>query len=252
MVERCGVRSVSSAGALSAHGDSPRTASTRRSRSPRISPPDSKFNPRPRPAGSSSSFQGARHRPAMARSRRSTGTSATADGHRTHRRAHLRPAGQLRRDPDRHRQRRVLAARARLHRADAALRRRDCRRRRRSRSRRVGQPLAPQPCAHDGNDGFCGTPDRRRPCATSLGFNNGASIAVIDAPDRDRRASHRIRRASRRSGCDSPRPPGRSPSRGPRSRRDVAETVKKRQERRRSCKRKKVVQVRRRRRSRPA
>jgi DNA-binding beta-propeller fold protein YncE len=39
-----------------------------------------------------------------------------------------------------------------------------------------------QECAHDGNDGFCGTPDQKAPQATILGINDGASINDIDAP----------------------------------------------------------------------
>jgi PKD repeat protein len=39
------------------------------------------------------------------------------------------------------------------------------------------------PCIHDGNDGFCGTPDQKAPKATIAGVNDGASIAEIDAPD---------------------------------------------------------------------
>jgi 6-phosphogluconolactonase (cycloisomerase 2 family) len=39
-----------------------------------------------------------------------------------------------------------------------------------------------QECAHDGNDGFCGTPDKKAPQATILGISNGASISEIDAP----------------------------------------------------------------------
>jgi DNA-binding beta-propeller fold protein YncE/PKD repeat protein len=42
---------------------------------------------------------------------------------------------------------------------------------------------APDPaCAHDGNDGFCGTPDQKPPQVTVLGFNDGASITTLDAP----------------------------------------------------------------------
>jgi DNA-binding beta-propeller fold protein YncE len=40
-----------------------------------------------------------------------------------------------------------------------------------------------QECGHDGNDGFCGTPDQRAPQATILGISDGASINDIDAPD---------------------------------------------------------------------
>jgi 6-phosphogluconolactonase (cycloisomerase 2 family) len=39
------------------------------------------------------------------------------------------------------------------------------------------------PCLHDGNDGFCGTPDQKAPVVNVLGFSDGASIAVIDAPE---------------------------------------------------------------------
>jgi 6-phosphogluconolactonase len=38
------------------------------------------------------------------------------------------------------------------------------------------------PCLHDGNDGFCGTPDAKSPQVTILGFNNGESITTLDAP----------------------------------------------------------------------
>jgi 6-phosphogluconolactonase (cycloisomerase 2 family)/PKD repeat protein len=41
----------------------------------------------------------------------------------------------------------------------------------------------PPPCSHDGNDGFCGTPDQTAPRVTILGINNGASISTVDAPD---------------------------------------------------------------------
>jgi PKD repeat protein len=40
-----------------------------------------------------------------------------------------------------------------------------------------------QACAHDGNDGFCGTPDLKAPQATILGIQDGASINDLDAPD---------------------------------------------------------------------
>jgi hypothetical protein len=40
-----------------------------------------------------------------------------------------------------------------------------------------------QTCQHDGNDGFCGTPDLTAPLTTILGFNDGASITALDAPD---------------------------------------------------------------------
>jgi len=39
------------------------------------------------------------------------------------------------------------------------------------------------PCIHDGDDGFCGTPDRKAPQVSVLGFNNGASISTLDAPE---------------------------------------------------------------------
>lgn len=39
-----------------------------------------------------------------------------------------------------------------------------------------------QACAHDGNDGFCGTPDQKAPLATILGIRDGASINDVDAP----------------------------------------------------------------------
>jgi DNA-binding beta-propeller fold protein YncE/PKD repeat protein len=39
-----------------------------------------------------------------------------------------------------------------------------------------------QECSHDGNDGFCGTPDQKAPQVTVLGFNDGASITTLDAP----------------------------------------------------------------------
>jgi PKD repeat protein len=39
-----------------------------------------------------------------------------------------------------------------------------------------------QECAHDGNDGFCGTPDQKAPEVTVLGLNDGSSISEIDAP----------------------------------------------------------------------
>jgi DNA-binding beta-propeller fold protein YncE/PKD repeat protein len=38
------------------------------------------------------------------------------------------------------------------------------------------------PCVHDGNDGFCGTPDQKAPQVTVLGLTNGASITTLDAP----------------------------------------------------------------------
>jgi DNA-binding beta-propeller fold protein YncE/PKD repeat protein len=41
----------------------------------------------------------------------------------------------------------------------------------------------PQSCQHVGNDGFCGTSDLTAPTTTVLGFNDGASITTIDAPD---------------------------------------------------------------------
>ncbi|TML06455.1 MAG: PKD domain-containing protein [Actinobacteria bacterium] len=39
-----------------------------------------------------------------------------------------------------------------------------------------------QECAHDGDDGFCGTPDHKAPQATVLGVSDGASINDLDAP----------------------------------------------------------------------
>jgi PKD repeat protein len=39
------------------------------------------------------------------------------------------------------------------------------------------------PCIHDGNDGYCGTPDQKAPQASIVGINNGASITTVDAPD---------------------------------------------------------------------
>jgi DNA-binding beta-propeller fold protein YncE len=39
------------------------------------------------------------------------------------------------------------------------------------------------PCVHDGNDGFCGTPDEKAPQATVLGLGDGSNIQEIDAPD---------------------------------------------------------------------
>jgi 6-phosphogluconolactonase (cycloisomerase 2 family) len=51
----------------------------------------------------------------------------------------------------------------------------------------VGDPTyyAPpdQDCAHDGNDGFCGTADQKAPHVTVLGFDDGAAISTVDAPD---------------------------------------------------------------------
>ena len=44
-------------------------------------------------------------------------------------------------------------------------------------------PPPPPPCIHDGDDGFCGTPDRKAPQATVLGISSGASITTLDAPD---------------------------------------------------------------------
>jgi hypothetical protein len=41
----------------------------------------------------------------------------------------------------------------------------------------------PPPCQHVGNDGFCGTPDETAPVTTVLGFNDGANITTLDAPD---------------------------------------------------------------------
>jgi PKD repeat protein/6-phosphogluconolactonase (cycloisomerase 2 family) len=48
---------------------------------------------------------------------------------------------------------------------------------------RLSQLAPDQECSHDGNDGFCGTPDQKAPRLTILGFNDGASIATVDAPD---------------------------------------------------------------------
>jgi DNA-binding beta-propeller fold protein YncE len=39
------------------------------------------------------------------------------------------------------------------------------------------------PCIHDGDDGFCGTPDRKAPVVTVLGFTDGQSLSVLDAPE---------------------------------------------------------------------
>jgi 6-phosphogluconolactonase (cycloisomerase 2 family) len=44
-----------------------------------------------------------------------------------------------------------------------------------------GSPPDPT-CAHDGDDGFCGTPDHKAPQVTVLGVANGASITTLDAP----------------------------------------------------------------------
>jgi 6-phosphogluconolactonase len=41
----------------------------------------------------------------------------------------------------------------------------------------------PQDCAHDGDDGFCGTPDHKAPSVTVLGFNDGQSLTTLDAPE---------------------------------------------------------------------
>jgi 6-phosphogluconolactonase len=38
-------------------------------------------------------------------------------------------------------------------------------------------------CSHDGDDGFCGTPDHKAPQVTVLGIPNQASITTLDAPD---------------------------------------------------------------------
>jgi YVTN family beta-propeller protein len=44
-------------------------------------------------------------------------------------------------------------------------------------------PVQPEPaCIHDGDDGFCGTADHKAPIVTVLGFNDGASITTLDAP----------------------------------------------------------------------
>jgi DNA-binding beta-propeller fold protein YncE len=40
----------------------------------------------------------------------------------------------------------------------------------------------PQTCAHDGDDGYCGTPDHKAPQTAVLGFNDGESITTLDAP----------------------------------------------------------------------
>jgi len=39
------------------------------------------------------------------------------------------------------------------------------------------------PCVHDGDDGFCGTPDHKAPLTTVLGFTDGASITTLEAPE---------------------------------------------------------------------
>jgi PKD repeat protein len=39
------------------------------------------------------------------------------------------------------------------------------------------------PCIHDGDDGYCGTPDLKAPQAAFAVISEGASIAAIDAPD---------------------------------------------------------------------
>jgi 6-phosphogluconolactonase (cycloisomerase 2 family)/PKD repeat protein len=44
-------------------------------------------------------------------------------------------------------------------------------------------PATPPPCVHEGDDGFCGTVDHKAPAVSILGFNDGASITTIDAPD---------------------------------------------------------------------
>jgi 6-phosphogluconolactonase len=46
----------------------------------------------------------------------------------------------------------------------------------------TGPPATP-PCIHDGDDGFCGTPDLKAPLATVLGITNGSSITTLDAPE---------------------------------------------------------------------
>jgi len=38
-------------------------------------------------------------------------------------------------------------------------------------------------CPHDGNDGFCGTPDLKAPRVSIVGINDGASITTVDAPE---------------------------------------------------------------------
>jgi 6-phosphogluconolactonase len=47
-----------------------------------------------------------------------------------------------------------------------------------------GPPGVPDdpPCLHDGNDGFCGTPDEKAPTVQVLGFTDGATISTLDAP----------------------------------------------------------------------
>jgi DNA-binding beta-propeller fold protein YncE/PKD repeat protein len=58
-----------------------------------------------------------------------------------------------------------------------------------SQSRAIHVPAAPdttptpQACQHNGNDGFCGTLDQTAPVTAILGFNDGASITTVDAPD---------------------------------------------------------------------
>ena len=51
----------------------------------------------------------------------------------------------------------------------------------------VSDPPAPPPseppCIHDGNDGYCGTPDLKAPQATLVGLSDGASITTVNAPD---------------------------------------------------------------------
>lgn len=39
------------------------------------------------------------------------------------------------------------------------------------------------PCIHDGNDGFCGTPDLKAPVVQILGVADKASISTVDAPE---------------------------------------------------------------------
>jgi YVTN family beta-propeller protein len=43
-------------------------------------------------------------------------------------------------------------------------------------------PTPESPCIHDGNDGFCGTPDQKAPSVVVLGFTDGSSITTLDAP----------------------------------------------------------------------
>jgi YVTN family beta-propeller protein len=43
-------------------------------------------------------------------------------------------------------------------------------------------PTPDLPCVHDGNDGFCGTPDQKAPAVSVLGVTDGSSITTLDAP----------------------------------------------------------------------